>query len=69
MIQTQKIAGPRILAEGAAILASILLAFSIDAWWKAARRMSLASVIWSVFKQTSHKWKVRSTNTSILLLA
>jgi len=34
MIQTQKIAWPRILAEGAAILASILLAFWIDAWWQ-----------------------------------
>ena len=34
MIQTQKIAWPRILAEGATILASILLAFSIDAWWE-----------------------------------
>lgn len=34
MIQNQKIAWPRFLAEGAAILASILLAFWIDAWWE-----------------------------------
>lgn len=34
MIQNQKIAWPRFLAEAAAILASILLAFWIDAWWE-----------------------------------
>ena len=34
MTQKQKIAWPRILAEGAAIIASILLAFWIDAWWE-----------------------------------
>lgn len=33
MIATQKIAWSRTLAEGAAILVSILLAFWIDAWW------------------------------------
>ena len=33
MIMTQKIAWSRTLAEGAAILASILPAFWIDAWW------------------------------------
>lgn len=33
MIATQKINWSRTLAEGAAILASILLAFWIDAWW------------------------------------
>jgi len=33
MIATQKIAWSKTLAEGAAILASILLAFWIDAWW------------------------------------
>ncbi len=34
MIHTQKIALPRMLAEGTAILGSILLAFWIDAWWE-----------------------------------
>ena len=34
MTQKQNIASPRILAEGAAIIASILLAFWIDAWWE-----------------------------------
>jgi len=33
MIATQKINWPRTLTEGVAILASILLAFWIDAWW------------------------------------
>lgn len=35
MTQTQKIAWPTILAEAAAIIVSILLAFAIDAWWDA----------------------------------
>ncbi|MFT5452858.1 MAG: hypothetical protein ACI9N9_002356, partial [Enterobacterales bacterium] len=34
MTQNQIKAWPRILAEGAAIIVSILLAFSIDAWWE-----------------------------------
>ena len=33
MTNRREIPWPRILAEGAAIVASILLAFSIDAWW------------------------------------
>jgi len=33
MDANQKIPWPRIAVEGAAIIASILLAFSIDAWW------------------------------------
>lgn len=34
MIRNQKIALKRILIEGSAIIASILLAFAIDAWWQ-----------------------------------
>jgi hypothetical protein len=33
MAETQKIPWPRIAVEAAAIVASILLAFAIDAWW------------------------------------
>ena len=33
MINTREIPWPRILAEGTAVVVSILLAFAIDAWW------------------------------------
>ena len=33
MGKLQSISWPRIIAEGVAIVASILIAFSIDAWW------------------------------------
>ena len=34
MTETQKISWKRLFVEGAAIVASILLAFAIDAWWQ-----------------------------------
>jgi len=40
MAETQEIPWPRITVEAAAIVASILLAFSIDAWWEDSKEQN-----------------------------
>jgi hypothetical protein len=40
MSKDQKIQWPRMVAEGAAIVISILLAFAIDAWWEERREIA-----------------------------
>jgi hypothetical protein len=40
MSKDQKIQWPRIIAEGTAVVISILLAFAIDAWWQERREAS-----------------------------
>ena len=50
MVKSREIPWPRILAEGTAIVLSILLAFAIDAWWEerrdaAAQRAQLQSLL------------------------
>jgi hypothetical protein len=37
---TRSIPWPRILAEGGAIVVSILLAFGIQAWWEGAQELN-----------------------------
>ncbi len=45
MVETQKIPWKRISAETAAIVVSILLAFSIDAWWDSWRDIERESML------------------------
>jgi hypothetical protein len=45
MPNAQKIPWPRIAVEGAAIIASILLAFSIDAWWGNKQQHNVEQVV------------------------
>ena len=51
MTETQKIPWKRISVEAAAIVASILLAFSIDAWWdKRQEREAVQDILMAVFE-------------------
>jgi len=45
MVRTQNIQWGRLLAEGAAILVSILLAFWIDAWWQTSQERERELVV------------------------
>lgn len=64
MNKPKNIPWPRILAEGAAIVVGILLAFSIEAWWQqrneAAQEQELLQALledFSATKERVHSWR------------